>query len=185
MLFDLLKRWILWSSFRSILLPLDRKIAYLICMACEIKLLSTKLSPMVFFRLFGQKKTPWPLAMCRFRLSAQNVNNGNVKHFSLGYNFWCCGRLRMKVWLIKGQITFSTQLICYVSVTRPNNWPTWWLSWVFPWRKRQFLTKSLDKWSHEGTSRPVAPPMTPTGSPTCIPPPWMHVSSWHICVSRV
>ena len=61
--------------------------------------------------------------MCRFRLSAEIVNNGNVKQFSLDHNFWCCGRLRMKVWLIKSQITFSTQWICFYSLLDLLNGP--------------------------------------------------------------
>ena len=51
---------------------------------CEIILDQfISLSP---FRLSGQNAVG-PLAVCRFRRSAENVNNGNVKQFSLGHNF--------------------------------------------------------------------------------------------------
>jgi hypothetical protein len=51
---------------------------------CEIILDQfISLSP---FRLSGQNAVG-PPAVCRFRRSAENVNNGNVKQFSLGHNF--------------------------------------------------------------------------------------------------
>ena len=73
----------------------------------------------------------------------------------------------------------------FLFVSRYTNGSVWQLSWVLTWRKRRFLTESLDMEPRRNLESRGTSDGTHRKSYLHTFSLWMHVYWWHVCVSHV